>query len=320
MRCMERMLLTVGLALSCTFVFAEPNPPPQPQQRLSQIRNDSGTNQAPTQSAPLIQGTREAAIAKVGSTQATKKQGDQTEAETLANVINGFIAAFTFLLVVIASCQLEMFRRQLEGMGKALTQSSEASAAAKASADAAKIANEVSRVSQRPWVVVQKIIASSTFSVNSGLSFTFVIRNVGNSPGVNVDVGAAMHLPHRGDAHQVHRDLGTEQIKTRQQLAAMKNISFGHLVVPGEDLEITVRVENQLTEYKKAATMHPLGEIIILIVGQVSYRSGIDQDWHESGFMFSVRKLGDSAITLADTLVAADGIEIKRFPAGFYAT
>lgn len=320
MRCMKRMLVTIGLALYCIFVFAEENPSPQPQQHLSQIRNEFGANQAPIQSAPLIQKTPDALTAEVGSTQALKTQEDQADSETLANVINGFIAAFTFLLVVIASCQLGMFRRQLDGMEKALAHSSEASAAAKASADAAKIANEVSRVSQRPWVVVQKIIASSSFSVHSGLSFTLVIRNVGNSPGVNVDVGAVMHLPHRGDAHQVHRELATEQIKTRQQFAAIKNISFGHLVVPGEDLEITVRAENHLIEYQKAATMNSFGEIFILIVGQVSYRSGINQDWHESGFMFSVEKLGNNAITLEDTSVAADGIEIKRFPAGFYAT
>lgn len=173
---------------------------------------------------------------------------------------------------------------------------------------------------QRPWVVVEKIIPASDLDLKSGLSFTFIVKNVGKSPGMNVEVSAVMHLAHRGDVHKIQKELRSDHANTRRKLSSMKDISFGKLLIPGGDLSITTRAANEPIEYEKAAALTPTGEIIIFIVGQVSYRFDANNSWHESGFIFSVSRRGGQWVTLSNEITPARHVEITAFSAGFYAT
>lgn len=174
---------------------------------------------------------------------------------------------------------------------------------------------------QRPWVVVDKIIPASDFDFKSGLSFTFVIKNVGKSPALNIDVSCNMHLPHRGDVHDTQRNIRDDQARTREKLTKIQGVSFGHLLAPGGELNITVRCANDPSEYLKAAAITgSTGEVIIFIVGQISYRFDANDSWHESGFMYSVGSKGGQHFTLVHELIPDNAIEIKAFGAGFYAT
>lgn len=173
---------------------------------------------------------------------------------------------------------------------------------------------------QRPWIIVDKIIPASDLDLKSGLSFTFIVKNVGKSPGMNVDVSAIMHLPHNGDVHETQRNLRDDQANTRKKLLAIKEISFGHLLIPGNELSITCRHTYQPIEYQKAAAVNPTGEIIIFIVGQVRYRFDATNTWHESGFIFSVSRKEGQWITLSNEITPANDVEIKAFSAGCYAT
>lgn len=173
---------------------------------------------------------------------------------------------------------------------------------------------------QRPWVVVDKVIPVSELDLKSGLTFTFIVKNAGKSPGTNVDVSATMHLPHRGDIHESQRNLRDDFANTRKRLIRNKEISYGKLLTPGSDLSITVRAANEPIEYQKAAAATSTGEIIIFIVGQVSYRFDANKSWHESGFIFSVSRKGGKWVTLEDEVTPASDIEIKAFGAGFYTT
>jgi hypothetical protein len=137
---------------------------------------------------------------------------------------------------------------------------------------------------------------------------------------MKVDVSAVMHLPHRGDVHEIQKNIRDDQANTRKKLMAIEDVSFGHLLIPGSDLSITVRATNEPIEYQKAATVNPTGEIIIFIAGQVSYKFDATGTWHESGFIFSVTRKGGQWVTLANEVTPASEIEITAFGAGFYAT
>ena len=192
--------------------------------------------------------------------------------------------------------------------------------AAQAAIEANNLNQKAFVSSQRPWVVVEKIYPNTSLDLAGGLSFTFVIKNVGNSPAMNVEVSSVMHLPQMGDAHAVHKEIGENQKKEIKKLDAFPDVNFGHLLAPGEQFEISVRTGFDRSEFQKAASFNPFGEILILILGQVSYKFGIDDSWHESGFIFSVRKQENNGIFINDNIIAIDQLKIQRFSAGFYAT
>lgn len=284
--------------------------PSKPKKEATGSQQEAGNNQRGSDQLPIVVKVLPTEKNKVEAENATKEQEEKTFNDKR-------LVQFTGLLAFIALLQLVVFAWQARCLGRTVEATKEA-------ANAAIRGNELNRKtfisSQRPWVVVHKIIPSSALDLNSGLSFTFVVKNVGNSPGMNVDVSAIMHLPHSGDAHQAHRHLREVSANERKKRTAIEDISFGHLLVPQEEMEIAVRATNNPAEYQKAAAAHPFGEIIILILGQVCYRFGIDESWHESGFMFSVRRRGGINVTLDNMIVPIEEVEIERFPAGFYAT
>ncbi|MXS78415.1 hypothetical protein ABF87_10680 [Nitrosomonas sp. JL21] len=255
----------------------------------------------------------------------------KAKSETDAKLVEytGLLALFTFLLFFFTAAlwwvtyrlsvaSKEAGARQAEEMEKSL-------AIAKEAAQAAISGNELNKKifisSQRPWVTVQEIIPRSPLNFNEhGLAFTMIARNVGHSPAINVNICAVMHLSYIGNinAHQLHKNMREELARERKELVS-NEVDLGHLIVPGEELEIQVRAGYSLAEYQKAALNHPFSEIIILIIGQVSYGSGLDESQYESGFIFSVRRRGGAGILFDDSNMPIE-VEIRRFSSGFYTT
>lgn len=255
----------------------------------------------------------------------------KAKAETDAKLVRytGLLALFTFLLFIFTAALWWVTYRlsvaSKEAGARQAKEMEESLAIAKEAAQAAISGNELNQKifisSQRPWVTVKEIIPRSSLNFNEhGLAFTMIARNVGHSPAMNVNIGAIMHLSYIGniDAHQVHKNMRDEHARDRKALVS-NEVNLGHLIVPGEELEIQVQAGYSLAEFQKAALNHPFREIIILIIGQVSYGSGIDGSQYESGFIFSVRGRGGAGILLDDSRMPIE-VEIRRFGAGFYTT
>lgn len=299
----------------------------QPKVNAAQENQKPDLSKQITKPLPVSVEIAPSSSIKVEVNDKTEKHNDYYSSEWWLVYLTFLLSIVTFGLALYTA---KLYRATV-GLGKEAERTSERQAGemkdsiavANTAAQAAISGNDLTRKafvsSQRPWVVVHKIAPRSALDLNHGLSFAFIVKNVGHSPAMNVDVSALVHLPHRGDAHEVHRNLRDERARTRSQLVST-DVSIGHLIIPGEEMEIQVRIGIDLAEFQKAAATNPLGEIIILILGQVSYGFGIEETQHESGFIFSVCRRGGVWPTLKSGIIPVDELEIERFPAGFYAT
>jgi hypothetical protein len=319
------LALVAGSAWSDGLAQGPANPSSQPKASAAQENQKTDLNRRVSKPLPVTIDVF--SIPKGEANDKTEKHNDYSSSEWWLVYLTFLLAVVTFGLALYTA---KLYRATV-GLGKEAEKTSERQArematslsVANAAAQAAISGNELTQKSfvssQRPWVVVHKVVPRSAFDLTRGLSFAFIAKNVGHSPAMNVDVSAIVHLPHRGDAHEAHRNLREERARTRPELVA-NDASIGHFIIPGEEIEIQVQVGINLAEFQKAAAAHPFGEIIILILGQVSYGFGIEGSQHESGFIFSVCRRGGAWATLNDGIIPVDEVEIKRFPAGFYAT
>ncbi len=258
-----------------------------------------------------------------------KERNIKAETDATLVIYTGFLALFTFLLFCftaalwwvtyrLSMASKETGERQASEMEKSLTIAKEA---AQAAISGNKLNQKIFISSQRPWVTVPKIIPHSRLNFNEdGLSFTIIARNAGHSPAMNVSYGANMLFSHKGniDTYEALKNMRDEYARGRKAFVSNK-ANLGHLIVPGEELEFHGKVGSDLAMFQKAASNHPYREIIIFIIGQVSYGSSIDESQYESGFMFSVRRPGGYGILLDGSHKPIE-VEIKQFSAGFYAT
>ncbi|MDO8810574.1 MAG: hypothetical protein Q7J38_00905 [Gallionella sp.] len=325
--------LLLALALMAGSAWSDlPAPEPakfssSPNSNATQENQKTGLHKSVTKPLPVPIEIAPSSTIKVEANDKAEKHNDYFSAEWWLVYSTFILAIITFGLALYTA---KLYRATV-GLGKEAKGTSERQARemekslaiADAAAQAAISGNELTRKtfvsSQRPWVVIHKIVPRSALDLNHGLSFAFIVKNVGHSPAMNVDVSALVHLPHRGDAHEVHRNLRDERARTRPTLLS-NDVSIGHLIIPNEEMEIQVQIGIDLVEFQKAASTNPFGEIIILILGQVSYSFGIEGSQHESGFIFSVCRRGGAWATINDGIIPVDEVEIKRFPAGFYAS
>lgn len=268
----------------------------QPEANTRQTEEKTQPDNPSPKDNPAIVEISKAPVIQIEATDKTEKRNRYSSAEWWMVYVTGLLSIITFGLAVYTARLFFITARGNELNQKAFISS------------------------QRPWVVVQKIIPRSHVDLNKGLSFSFIVKNVGRSPAMNVVVSATVHLPHRGDAHEVHRKMREGNAKTRPALIA-NDVSIGHLIIPGEERGFPpVRIGIDYADFTKAAAGTPNGEIIILILGQVTYGFGIEGSQHESGFIFSVCKRGGAWVTLSEGIIPIDEVEIEPFGAGFYAT
>jgi hypothetical protein len=275
------------------------------------------TERAPIVSQPKIEILETSAI---GWTWLTK---DAAGFFALAQVVVGIGQAVLFVY------QLRYMRR---GMADAAKAANAARDGALASAEATEISRQAYLSSLRPWVIVREIIPQDSLhwdDAGMGLSFAFVVENIGNSIASNVDVSAVVHLSQMGDLKLRAEKLRSDGQQSRLDLL---KVNVGRLIVPGETTRFpcSIFLNNDLI---KEEFKSPFDHVVnmqglnIMIVGCINYGSVALGSQHQSGFLFSVsRKVSTSVENPSgrvgirpDEKIPKDLIAFDKFGAGFYA-
>ena len=226
-----------------------------------------------------------------------------------------FVAIFTGLLVYVTFRLVKSTNRLWEAGERQIA----------VAESAAQTARDTLIATNRPWMVVTKIVPRSDLdmvSPKAGFSFETVFKNVGNSPATNVVVPTFICVQKDAgdDPHERHRKLREEQAKNRPGLINNR-ISLGLLVTPGQETSSGGgRAGISAKDWKQGAAKTPWGEINPIMAGQISYTYANGKTQHETGFMFIIRRKGGITLNIKDGIVPMADLEIEPFGAGFYVS
>lgn len=199
-------------------------------------------------------------------------------------------AGFGFLIalaaMVIAFCQLRMFRKQLELIK---TSNETATTAANATLETVKLEREQYAATHRPWIKVQLNLVSDLRRDSDGgwsISLSFKIKNVGNTPAQNVYPNPEFYAGEGFSDAVKHQQL---ELATEYKPIADTN-HFGPTIFPGEssEIRITIRITKEVAENKDLihigfSDCFPS----LFIIGSVHYKSTLAEMSHRTGFIRS---------------------------------
>jgi hypothetical protein len=162
----------------------------------------------------------------------------------------------------------------------------------------AKTASDQSRdmeksliAANRPWIKVEiRVGGPIVYNVN-GANFTlqYVLTNIGHSPAVNVHVSPRVIFPVLSMEAESKFNPRAELEKIIAAEKARSGPSFfGHSLFPEETITQPITVTMTDDDIKLATAL--IGAIYPTIVGTVSYRMGLDDESHQTGFIVEIKR------------------------------
>jgi hypothetical protein len=176
----------------------------------------------------------------------------------------------------------------------------------------------------RAWIKVDIQVGGPIHYNVNGANFTliYVLENVGNSPALNVEVH-----PRLIDA-VIHAR--TELLKDVELRKELRPSSLGYSMFPGDRIKQPITVSLPQDQIKEATKLLPA--IYPTIIGTVTYRMGLDDACHQTGFLVEIsrnntprpftteRNYWPAAIWVEEGDVPADQVRlIRSFLDGGYA-
>jgi hypothetical protein len=192
------------------------------------------------------------------------------------------IGAFTIVLA-ISTIGLWLATNKLWEAGeRQLTLLAETSAAQSRDMERSMIA------ANRPWIKVEIQVAGPIFyNVNgANLTLRYAMENIGRSPATNVLVNPRLIAPILSADNSRRFDPRAELRREITEHKSRPPMSLGFSLFPNEKIaqEITVSMSND--EINRATEI--IGAIYPTIIGSVSYRMGLDDIPHQTGFIVEV--------------------------------
>jgi hypothetical protein len=196
-----------------------------------------------------------------------------------------FLALVTALLALAAPVQLNLLRRA-EGI---------ATTTAEAAKNSADVAKDTLIVTNRAWISVNIGIGSDlTYDAqgDARVVIKFVMKNVGNSPAVNVQVDPEFAVVF-GDAQPFQKEISDRQ---KRRPAGLGNL--GVTLFPGEtqthsrNLPIS-RASIDAFNQKRSTDLglKNVGTVFMpTLVGCIDYKFTFAEEHHQTGFILDLRK------------------------------
>jgi hypothetical protein len=242
----------------------------------------------------------------------------------------------THELANVASKQLTIVQSQLDAMNAARQQTDEL---IKSSRDSADVARRALAIGQRPWVYPELATEQGVKFTEGKLSFDakLILKNVGNSPAINVNYYASAGAVNALDAfddpdvgsvgtmgglslnvgkllglvlHPLQGKKGSVLLREFCEANSQKANDLGDAIFP--DRDSTRRVKINLP--KESTNVFVLPVVIVCL----TYRSAADQDIHRTGFVFSLRRK-DSFFLKAEDIPPAQLLIETHFSSGSIA-
>lgn len=194
--------------------------------------------------------------------------------------------------------------------------------AAIAARDAANIANRTLVASNRPWVRVEAEIRDDGLVYKEDACFITLIislKNVGKSPALGVWVNAEMY-----NASGRKRDHLAEQQRVSREGQIFTALRWGQSIFPDQTIKHPVAVSISAAEVQRLKSSG--GHLWPVIVGCVEYRSPVDDDPHQTGFILMPREKDPTnprrvlTIDPAKGNIASDNLILMRTLSGGHAT
>jgi hypothetical protein len=135
----------------------------------------------------------------------------------------------------------------------------------------------------RPWIKVDLRAGGPIHYNDNGANFTliYVLKNIGNSPALNVEV--------RPRVINFLLHARTELLKDVEAWKKFDpRVSFGPTLFPGEVVDPKITVFMSHEQIKEATKLLPA--LNPTIIGSVTYRTGLDNEWHQTGFAVQIRR------------------------------
>lgn len=134
--------------------------------------------------------------------------------------------------------------------------------------------------SQRPWVSVELELHEPLVITDDEVraTITFVMKNVGNSPALNVDI--CEKLVPFGSSIEAGKKI-REDIKRRPQ---HPESVLGQTIFPNETLRQPLSFAIPVAEIRKSFLFGEGEHFALEVVGYVGYRTAFDDGWHVTWF------------------------------------
>jgi hypothetical protein len=213
------------------------------------------------------------------------------------------LALYTLALVVFTAVLAFGGLYQLRALERAELISAESAKAAK---DSAEVASKTLVSANRPWISAEVKIASDLnfgTSPAAQLFFEFVLKNTGNTPGINVEIYPQLMLIEFGKVtgnppDVVMQSLTTSPPEALAKLCEMARLS-GDAPFPAQPFtgdaifpngQITERVGLQLTaeQIEKAKQTSFYKVINLVLLTCVNYKSPLEKMSHQTGYIFNI--------------------------------
>ena len=243
----------------------------------------------------------------------------------------------THELAAVASKQLAIVQSQLDAMNAARQQTDEL---IKSSRDSADVSRRALAIGQRPWVYPELATEQGVKFTEGKLSFDakLILKNVGNSPAINVNYYASAGAVNALDAwdepdngpvgklgglfslnisklldpllHPLQGKKGSVLLREFCEANSQKANDLGDAIFP--DRDSTRRVRMNLP--KESTNVFVLPVVIVCL----TYRSAADQDIHRTGFVFSLKRK-DSLFLKAEDIPPGQLLIETHFSSGSIA-
>jgi hypothetical protein len=180
----------------------------------------------------------------------------------------------------------------------------------------------------RAWIKIQIGVGGPIeYNVN-GANFTliYMLENVGKSPALNIVFHPRLIDYATGG---ITGEL-LKHIQLRKEFSIPASFGYGYALFPGEKLEQPITVSMTQEQIKEAAKQLPA--IYPAVIGSVTYRTGLDDAVHQTGFAVQIhrseeprpftteRNYAHSVIWTEEGDVPADQVRLSRsFLEGGYA-
>jgi hypothetical protein len=147
---------------------------------------------------------------------------------------------------------------------------------------AAEAAERSLIAANRAWIKVEiRVGGPIQYNVNgANFKLIYVLKNIGNSPALNVDIH-----PRLIESAVYAR---TELLKDVALRKELRPTSLGYALFPSERIEQPIMVSMSKDQIKEATKLLPA--IYPVIIGSVTYRTGLDDACHQTGFTVEIRR------------------------------
>jgi hypothetical protein len=210
---------------------------------------------------------------------------------------------FELLLVLVGFLQWTVLARTDDTLHLAAS-------AQNASAETAEKLRLFTEATERAWIPPISTISGPLAKDGKGLklTLTFIMRNTGHTPAMFVFPSAQLFLRKGGLP-----DYLAEQTRwcdrDRQQDFSPRNL--GLTIFPGDTRAVPLFNVTVLEEEVREKTL-PNGLLFPAVVGCINYQYVFSKEWHQSGFVYTIRKRDGSPITIGELDIPPENLYLEE--------